>query len=191
MKARLVGIAVVAAMAVHLVSVALSEQLVVLAVASMDEPSAVENLLRYRDNRTFTPSRLDEIQQIYESNNARNNLTLDAAEFFFPDSPLHDKTLPWDSSVLRVWQPSLSGAKSPSAMMLLTNIGWNQSAGSKIYRGMRLRQLADGIINHEWFHPTAYQDLNEGRMSISNTTQYYIFLDRDTCGEKVRATKEG
>jgi hypothetical protein len=53
---------------------------------------------------------------------------------------------------------------------------------------MRLRQFADGIINHKWFHPTAYQDLNEGRMQILYTTQYYIFLDRDMCGEMVRVT---
>jgi hypothetical protein len=57
MKARLVGITVVAVMMdVHLVSVALSEQLVVIAASSMDEPSTGGSWHQYCYNRTLSPS---------------------------------------------------------------------------------------------------------------------------------------
>ena len=71
-------------------------------------------------------------------------------------------------------------------MVLLTNFGWNQpnvTAGLEIYRGLRTRMLVHGIINHPWFHPTAWEDINSGRLQVSPTTRYYVFLDRDTCLE--------
>ena len=103
-------------------------------------------------------------------------------------SPLHDQTLNYSHTVHREWLSESPDDKSPPpAMLLLTTLGWNQpnqTAGLDIYRGKRTNELVEGVINHPWFHPTAWEDLNEGRMPISNNTRYYVFLDRDTCGEK-------
>lgn len=128
----------------------------------------------------------EELVKMYQENNVRNNQSLAPSSFLSFDSLLNDKTLPWDSTATRGWLQD--STTQPPAMMLLTSVGWNnvnQTWGSQIYRGMRMRQLMDGIINHPWFHPTAWQALNDGSMEISNTTRYYVFLDRDTCGEKV------
>ena len=100
-------------------------------------------------------------------------------------SPLYDKTLHYSSQVDRVWLQNQDSP--PPAMLLLTTLGWNQrnqTEGLGIYRGLRTRGLVEGVINHPWFHPTGWEDLNAGRMEISNTTRYYVFLDRETCGEK-------
>lgn len=193
MKTRRVGVAIVGAMTIHLFSVSISENLIALNTAT-EEGAPSDRQYFQEDTNILAPHRLShDLQEIYQRNNVQNNLTLAPAEFLFPESPLYDKTLPWDSNVNRLWMTtsaaSLDSELPPPAMILLTSIGWNQanqSEGSKIYRGMRLRQLMDGVINHQWFHPTAYEDINEGRMEISNTTRYYIFIDSDMCGEKVR-----
>jgi hypothetical protein len=122
--------------------------------------------------------------KIYHENNAKRNETLASSDFLFPDSPLHDKTLPWNGSIRRLWLDP--AGRKPPAMLLLTNIGWNQenqTLGSQEYRGMRARQFMDGIINHEWFS-NEWEALNHGRIPISNTTRYYVFVDRDMCKEK-------
>lgn len=97
-------------------------------------------------------------------------------------SLLNDQTIPWDSSVTRAWlDPNVP---NPPGMLLLTNFGWNkanQTDALGYYRGTRTRELVEGIVNHPWFHPTAFQDINSGRMSISNTTRLYLFLDAETC----------
>ena len=102
---------------------------------------------------------------------------------YWKESPLHDTTLNWSTTVEREWLLP----EKPPAMLLLTNFGWNQpnvTAGLEVYRGLRTRKLVHGIINHPWFHPTAWEDINSGRLQVSPTTRYYIFLDRETCAEK-------
>jgi Exostosin family len=98
-------------------------------------------------------------------------------------SPLNDQTLNWSTTVERQWL----GPKKPPAMLLLTNFGWNQpnqTAGLEIYRCLRTRYLVNGVINHPWFHPTAWEDINSGAVELSPTTRYYVFLDRETCAER-------
>ena len=100
-------------------------------------------------------------------------------------SPLYDHTVQWDSGIHRPWlDPS---APKPPAMLLLTSFGWNnpnQTYGIALYRGLRTLELYEGIVNHPWFHPTAWDDINSGKMHISNSTRYYVFLDFETCGER-------
>jgi hypothetical protein len=100
-------------------------------------------------------------------------------------SPLHDHTVKWDSDMYRPWlDPS---APDPPAMLVLTNFAWNQpnqTIGLQLYRGLRSAELYEGVVNHPWFHPTAWEDIQAGRMQISNLTRYYVFLDYETCNEK-------
>jgi hypothetical protein len=99
-------------------------------------------------------------------------------------SPLHDHTVTWDSDIQRPWlDPS---APDPPAMLVLTNFAWNhpnQTYGIQQYRGLRSAELYEGIVNHPWFHPTAWEDIQAGRMEISNLTRYYVFFDFETCRE--------
>jgi len=99
-------------------------------------------------------------------------------------SPLHDHTVNWDSDIHRPWlDPS---APEPPAMLVLTNFAWNhpnQTYGIQQYRGLRSAELYEGIVNHPWFHPTAWEDIQSGRMQISNSTRYYVFFDFETCRE--------
>lgn len=99
-------------------------------------------------------------------------------------SPLNDQTLNYNHTVRRAWLDS--ALPDPPAMILLTDLAWNQenqTMGKSIYRGARTRELYEGIINHPWFHPTAWRELSDGSMALSNTTRYYVFLDRETAGE--------
>jgi hypothetical protein len=99
-------------------------------------------------------------------------------------SRIHDRTVKWDSLVDRMWlDPSASG---PPAMLVLTNFAWNnpnQTYGIQQFRGIRSAELYEGIVNHPWFHPTAWEDIENGRMQISNSTRYYVFFDFETCRE--------
>ena len=115
-----------------------------------------------------------------------------------PPSPLNDQSLFYDVSVKREWLTSnysltsnhtatSAANRPPPAMLLLTDFGWNQvnqTEGKRVYRGVRTRQLVEGIINHPWFHPTAWRDILEGRFAIDPSIHYYVFLDQDTCMEK-------
>ena len=119
------------------------------------------------------------------SSDATTNSQLQDDELF--DSPLHDKTLNYSHAVHRHWLDDDDSSTKPPAMLLLTSYGWNQpnqTLGMRIYRGMRSKELTEAIINHPWFHPTAWEDLNEGRMAIRDDVRYYVFVDRDTCGDK-------
>jgi hypothetical protein len=100
-------------------------------------------------------------------------------------SSLNDQTLDWDPTVNRAWLNQKT--KSPPAMLLLTSYGWNhenRTFGREVFRNIRTRELVNGVINHPWFHPTAWQDINSGKMKLSNSTRYYVFLDKHSCGEK-------
>lgn len=98
-------------------------------------------------------------------------------------NPLNDQTIAWNTTMSRPWLDD--SAEKPPAMILLTNVGWNhpnQTFGIRQYRGLRTVELVEGIVNHEYFHPTAWEELNSGAMEISETTRYYIFLDEEHCG---------
>lgn len=103
-------------------------------------------------------------------------------------SEVRDRTVRWEPSVNRLWlRKRNKEGNQPPAMLLLTKYGWNQRnqySGRGWGRSMRQRELLYALINHPWFHPTAWQDIYEGRMEISNSTRYYVFLDLETCGDK-------
>lgn len=97
---------------------------------------------------------------------------------------LYDRTVIWDPAVNRSWLDP--AAPDPPAMLVLTNFAWNhpnQTYGIQQYRGIRSAELYEGIVNHPWFHPTAWEDIENGRMQVSNLTRYYVFLDFETCRE--------
>jgi Exostosin family len=87
--------------------------------------------------------------------------------------------------------------RRPPAMLLLTNYGWNhpnQTTGLNLYRGVRPKELVQGVINHPWFHPmdwtnaiqhyytTVKNDNNNN--STTPPPRYYVFLDYETCLER-------
>jgi Exostosin family len=138
-----------------------------------------------------------------------------------PVSLIHDQTIHWDPEVNRMWlNPNLisSAAQTnsqsrrlpvssapPPAMLLLTNVGWNQIDQEAALRdyGRRIREteLMQGVINHPWFHPTAWEEyessppnnsttdaLHSNRTFLqylidNTTTRFYVFLDCSTCEE--------
>jgi hypothetical protein len=150
-----------------------------------------------------TPSTLAELQQRIASSFQQQgevehgNITTSEE---WSQCMLYDQTLNWSTTVTREWEgvsiPSLltnkqrSSSKQPApppAMLLLTSFGWNQpnqTAGLEIYRGIRTRRLVNGVINHPWFHPTAWNDIQAGTMPLVPGMRYYVFLDREICGEK-------
>lgn len=124
------------------------------------------------------------------------------------NSSIHDKTLKWDPSVNRVWLNLKSGEASPPAMLLLTSYRWNQEnqtyARENFARRIRETELMQGVINHPWFHPTAWTDfethfIKGGNRNTNGTkgssfpllqylikhtkTRFYIFLDVNTYDE--------
>lgn len=86
--------------------------------------------------------------------------------FTVKSSLLHDKTIFWDPSIDRMWLDDIRPERRPPAMILLTSYGWNradQSDALENYsRQTRESELLDGIINHPWFHPTAWDDIENG-----------------------------
>lgn len=127
----------------------------------------------------------NDLLKTFKNNRAANTVSSKPRENITQTSPLYDKTLFYNHSVHRLWlDPTVT--QKPPAMILLTTLAWNhqnQTYGLEIYRGQRTRQLIEGIINHPWFHPTAWQDINEGRMQLDDNLRYYIFLDRETAGK--------
>lgn len=117
------------------------------------------------------------------------------------ESPLNDKTLSWPQNVDYAWWniDRIEDAAAP-AIILMTDIGWNhpnQTFGLQQFRSMRSRNLMEeGVLQHEWFHPTAWQDYEEEQLenvtatsassitSLLFSTRIYVFLDYEICGEK-------
>ena len=101
------------------------------------------------------------------------------------ESQIRDRTVPWRKRVNRLWLNE--SARNPPAMLLLTKYGWNQRnpyIGRVWGRSLLTRKLLQGIMNHPWFHPTAWDGLRLGNMRLSKSTRYYVFLDMETCGDK-------
>jgi hypothetical protein len=118
------------------------------------------------------------------SNATRANITTSSNMTASQESPLNDQTVHWDASIHRPWLDPDS--PNPPGMLLLTTYGWNQpnqTMGITLYRNFRTAELLNGIVNHPWFHPTAWDDINSGKMELSNETRYYVFLDSETCGK--------
>jgi len=106
---------------------------------------------------------------------------------------INDKTLPWDTSMARPWleyynnSSQLQSRHPPPVMILMTDIGWNQkkrSMGLARARFMRETELFTGVVNHPWFHPTAWDNIRSNRMVIRNDVRYYVFADVLQCREK-------
>ena len=97
---------------------------------------------------------------------------------------INDPTVKWNSEIQRLWLDA--SAPDPPAMLMLTNFGWNhpnQTYGLQQYRSIRSTALYEGVVNHPWFHPTAWDDIQAGRLQTSNSTRYYVFFDIETCRE--------
>jgi hypothetical protein len=117
-------------------------------------------------------------------------------------SPLKDKTVPWHTrNTPRYWwdldqnlttttaanSTTTRRPRPPPAMLLLTKYGWNQRNqwhGRTMLRSKRQRELFQGLLQHEWFHPTLWEDVRSGRRVMDPTLRYYIFLDLETCADK-------
>lgn len=101
-------------------------------------------------------------------------------------SPLNDKSIPWDASIKRLWL-KVDLNDRPEALITITSTGWNhpnQTFGLTEFRTKRSRELVQGIINHPWFHPTAWDDIIARRWEPPEGTRVYVFMDTETCGEK-------
>jgi len=62
-------------------------------------------------------------------------------------------------------------------MLLLTNVGWNhpnETIGLQFARTKRLARLINGVINHPWFHSTAWEDIEKGTEPIYPNVRYYL-----------------
>jgi hypothetical protein len=66
-------------------------------------------------------------------------------------------------------------------MILLTSYGWNHRDQSKALRQYsrqtRESELLDGIVNHPWFHPTAWDDIENGNNDV--TIQSLLGINAD------------
>lgn len=87
-------------------------------------------------------------------------------------SLLNDKTIAWDPSVDRMWlDDTTQPGRRPPAMILLTSYGWNRldqtDALLHFSRQTRESEFLDGIVNHPWFHPTAWDEIENGDQNIT------------------------
>lgn len=122
------------------------------------------------------------------------------SEYRVNHSMIHDQTLHWDPNVNRIWlHPDLQANKqphvptTPAAMLLLTAYGWNQPDQAVALQGyarrIRETELMQAVINHRWFHPTAWEDYELHNATYiqhlirETTTRFYIFLDYSTNNE--------
>jgi len=107
---------------------------------------------------------------------------------------IHDTTIFWNETMRRPWlDSSLSLSSSPTTsiihkppMLLMTNIGWNhpnQTIGLTKTRSLRERELFTALVNHPWFHPTAWEDFETGKMQVADDQNYYVFFDDFQCRE--------
>ncbi len=105
---------------------------------------------------------------------------------------INDATLFWNETMDRPWlsffQHNNITGKHPPFMILLTDVGWNQpdqKLGLRVRRSLRERELIEGIINHPYFHPTAWDQIRNGDMPIfDDTVNYYVFADVQQCIER-------
>lgn len=108
---------------------------------------------------------------------------------------LNDKTIDWSRDVHRIWldngnlnlDEGVGGINPPAGQILLTNYGWNHpdpKVGLTFARGKRSTKLMEGVVNHPWFHPSAWEQFENNKgTSIDTSIRYYVFLDVETCFE--------
>ena len=121
---------------------------------------------------------------------------------------INDLTLDWNETMHRPWlaisnqvdnttKQQFNTAEHPPYMILLTNVGWNQpnqTNGLTFPRSIRERELYQGLVNHPYFHPTAWEEIRNGTMSIpanSSKINYYVFADVMNCPERNYPTYGG
>lgn len=104
----------------------------------------------------------------------------------------YDRSITWSLDIHRHWLDDHNGvddiAETPPAQLLITNYGWNmanQSRALEFFRSQRQRELLRGIINHPWFHPTTWEKQYNRSTPVNNQTRYYVFLDFETCYERL------
>jgi Exostosin family len=133
--------------------------------------------------------------------------------------PLNDRTIELSPCVYRPWlmmdvAPPAGGAaparaaftrgksaktqrpRPPPFKVLLTNFGWNhpdQGIGLNVTRTIRSRELLLGTVNHPYFDPIDWDEMNRRVVERSNgtdnddgnddPTRYYVFMDVETCYE--------
>ena len=94
----------------------------------------------------------------------------------WPASLVNDKTLTWDPIMYRPWlDQNLSPGKRPPAMLMLSTIGYNQQNQTKALqmpRSIRDTELLNGVINHPWFHPTAWDIIRDEDGSFNSGCRY-------------------
>jgi hypothetical protein len=134
-----------------------------------------------------------------------NQATVEALTFMHPESrygtalaarppdnfTIHDQTMHWSKDVHRLWlDKNINSNSNISAQILLTNFGWNHPdphVGITFTRSKRSAKLTEGVVNHPWFHPTAWDDFennnNDTHTQIDKSIRYYVFLDVETCFE--------
>jgi hypothetical protein len=136
-------------------------------------------------SRGLTAGTFMEHLKVVASSSTMFDATTTKTPVSWDESPLHDRTLNWSTTTQRLW---LYPKNHPPAMLLMTNSGWNNpntTAGLEVYRGMRGCELVQGVIMHRWFHPTAWEEINSGKLALSPTTRYFFWIEnRDTCTER-------
>jgi len=95
---------------------------------------------------------------------------------------INDPTLFWNKTMYRPWlDPNLSEDKRPPYMLLLTTVGWNQRSlleGLKFARHKFETEFYTALVNHPYFHPTAWDDIESGKLDImQHGVNYYVFPD--------------
>jgi Exostosin family len=85
--------------------------------------------------------------------------------------------------------------RPPPFKVLLTNFGWNhpdQGIGLNVTRTIRSRELLLGTVNHPYFDPIDWDEMNRRvvveriNRTVNNDddpTRYYVFMDVETCYE--------
>ena len=67
-------------------------------------------------------------------------------------SLIRDQTIYWDPNAHRMWlDPKLNEFQRPPAMLLLTNLEYNQADQTKnlqLARNIRTKELITGVVNH-------------------------------------------
>ena len=122
-------------------------------------------------------------------------------EFNDQESPLNDQTLPWDNAQFpHAWlayeeqqqqrrhpNNTTKLIPKPPYMILLTEYGWNHpdpKHGLTFARSIRSTEYLQAIVNHPYFHPTAYHEIMITQTrTVDPNTKYYLFLDIETCYE--------
>jgi len=95
-----------------------------------------------------------------------------------------DNDHPTSTSTGGASRSSIMLPRPAPALILLTTNGWNSLNNSRFSRSVRGLELLRGVVTHPWFHPSALEDIESGRMTIDPSLRYYIFPDMDTCIEK-------